>query len=113
MIYSKKHVLCPQVNAGYVNYAETGSRRPEGIAKVAEHWKTQVPPHVHEKVAHRLILLYCWEIWRHRNDVVFRGLEPSTDRLVATCKEAAASWSCRIPRKDLVIASNWRSLFSM
>lgn len=49
--------------------------RPEGIAKVAELWKTQVPPHLHAKVAHPLILLCCWEIWRHRNDVVFRGLE--------------------------------------
>jgi len=86
--------------------------RLEGIAKVTELWKTQVPQRVHKK-AHPLILLCCWEIWQHRNDVVFRGLEPSVDRLVATCKEAVETWSCRIPRKELAIANDWRNSFIM
>lgn len=87
--------------------------QPDGIAKVTELWMTRVPPRVHNKVADSLILLCCWEIWRHRNDVVFRGLEPSTDRLAAYCKEAVESWVCRIPRKDHVLVSNWRNSFAM
>jgi hypothetical protein len=95
------------------NFWETIGWRPEGIAKVTELWKTQVPPRVHKKAAHPLILFCCWEIWQHRNDVVFRGLEPSVGRLIATCKETVEAWSCRIPRKELAIVSNCGNSFVM
>jgi len=86
---------------------------PGGIPPVTELWNSQTPPRVHKSVAHPLILLYCWEIWRHRNDVVFRHMAPSIDCLVAASKEAARSWSCRIPNKNEALKRNWSSIVDM
>jgi len=41
------------------NFWETIGWRPEVIAKVTELWKTQLPPRVHKKAAHPLIILCC------------------------------------------------------
>jgi len=86
---------------------------PDGIAPVTELWQTQAPLRIHEDVAQPIILLCCWEIWKHRNEVVFRSLEPSVDRLVAACKESARSWSCRIPRLNASLAATWSNSFDM
>ena len=45
---------------------------PAGIAKVSELWNTQLPPRISKVVLNPLLLLLCWEIWKHRNEVVFR-----------------------------------------
>jgi len=63
---------------------------PGYIAPVSELWLTQTPPRVHADTAHPTILLCCWEIWKHRNEVVFRGMQPKIDRLVSACKEQHA-----------------------
>jgi hypothetical protein len=86
---------------------------PEGIAPVTELWMTQAPTRVHEDIAHPIILLCCWEIWKHRNEVVFRGLQPSIDRLIAACNESMRSWACRIPRQNAPLAAKWRNSFDM
>jgi len=86
---------------------------PEGIAPVTQLWETLTPPRIHLDVAHPIIILCCWEIWKHRNEVVFRGLEQSVGRLVAACKESARSWVCRIPRKNASLAAKWRNTFDM
>jgi len=95
------------------SFWERIGRRPKGIAKVTELWRTQVLPQIHKSVAHPLILLCCWEIWRHQNDIVFRQLEPSVDRLVVACKESVKSWSCRLLKENDSIACNSRNTFVM
>jgi len=92
---------------------------PEEITKTTELWQTRTPRRVHEcikSVAHPLILLYCWEIWKHRNKVIFRArkkkvifrrMEPSVDRLIAACNEAGCSWSCRLPKWNTTMAERW------
>lgn len=55
---------------------------PEEIAKTSELWRTKTLSRVHSSVAHPLLLLYCWEIWRHHNEVIFRHLDPNLERLV-------------------------------
>lgn len=47
------------------------------IAPVTELWKTSPPPHVPPSAVSPLVLLYCWELWKHRHDVVFRSLPPT------------------------------------
>ena len=86
---------------------------PEEIAKTTELWQTRPPTRMHQSVAHPLILLYCWEIWKHRNEVVFRHMEPSVDRLITACKEAGRSWSCRLPKRDTTMAERWSTALDM
>ena len=38
-------------------------------------------------------LLLPWMIWKHRNECVFDGGRPSTNRLMALIKEEAAMWA--------------------
>jgi hypothetical protein len=108
---SADHIFsgCPLVRS----FWEWISWDPNGIAKVTELWETRVPPRVHKKVAHPLILLCCWEIWRHRKDVVFKGLVPSVECLVGHCKEAMEAWSCRLPRRECSVSVHWRNSIVM
>lgn len=61
----------------------------DAIAKVTELWKTSSRPQIPKAAAHTMILLCCWEIWKHRRDVVFRGLQPDHGRLVAACRKGS------------------------
>jgi hypothetical protein len=40
-----------------------------------------------------ITLLVPWMIWKHRNDGVFNGTQPSTARLSVQIKEEAALWA--------------------
>ena len=76
----------------------------DAIAPVDELWKsTPALRHVPGPAVISLILLCCWELWKHRNDVVFRGLAPNLNRIMAACKEEIALWCCRLPRKSNVL----------
>lgn len=35
------------------------------------------------------LLLCCWQLWKHRNAVVFQGMPPSLSRLLRACREDA------------------------
>lgn len=75
------------------------------IAKVSELW-TSSPPHgTHQGAAPSLILLFCWELWKHRHDVVFRHLAPSVDHLVAACRASVQLGQCRVPRRSTELNS--------
>jgi hypothetical protein len=65
--------------------------RLQDIAPVTQLWTTCTPSSTPRAAASPLILLYCWELWKHRHDVVFRHLPPDVNRLVATCKETIRS----------------------
>jgi hypothetical protein len=39
------------------------------------------------------IMLIPWMIWKHHNDSVFNGAQPSTARFTAQIKEEAALWA--------------------
>jgi len=54
-----------------------------------------------------------WELWKHSHDVVFRGMAPSVERLLATCKKTAALWECRVPRSSPILTSFWSSISDM
>ena len=59
------------------------------------------------------LLLFCWEIWKHTNEVVFRGMAPDISLLRAACKESIKAWCCCIPRKDESLARQWSNVMSM
>lgn len=72
---------------------------PNGIAPVAELWKMTAPYAVPVVAKNSPILLFCWQLWKHRHDVVFRTLPPNLNRLASTIKETACSWQCLLPGK--------------
>jgi len=58
------------------------------------------------------IFLCCWNIWKHRNRVVFDGVAPSLPLLLNSCREDVRLWAWRLPREDMTIAESWCSLLS-
>jgi hypothetical protein len=75
-------------------------------------WETRTPPRVPKEATPTFLLLCCWELWKHRHDVVFRGMTPSVDMLMATCKATAIDWQCRLPRST-DLSTLWRSISLM
>jgi hypothetical protein len=59
-----------------------------------------------------ILLYYCWELWKHRHDVVFRATNPDHDRLIAACHQTTKLWQCRLPRNNTAIYSFWCTLTS-
>lgn len=75
-------------------------------------WTLGWPPAL--PVAHydSFLLLTCWLLWKHRNDIVFNDASPSLPRFWRTCKEEARLWSHRLPLADRWVTDAWCTLFS-
>ena len=58
------------------------------------------------------IFLCCWNIWKHRNRVVFDAAEPSLQSLLRNCQEEARVCAWRMPRTDTAIVEIWCSRLS-
>ncbi|CAN6177571.1 unnamed protein product [Urochloa humidicola] len=61
---------------------------------------------------HTFVLLICWQLWKHRNSVVFEAQEPSHRRFWQACRHGAALWKSRLPRADGPIAEIWCNVLS-
>ncbi|TVU23527.1 hypothetical protein EJB05_25901, partial [Eragrostis curvula] len=72
-------------------------------------WEMPRPPDVPALHYNVFIQLCCWQIWKHRNDVVFQREQQSLTRLLQTCKEEALLWRCRLPRDDVSVSDAWCS----
>ncbi|XP_073359884.1 uncharacterized protein [Aegilops tauschii subsp. strangulata] len=57
-------------------------------------------------------LLCCWQLWKHRNVVVFRGAVPSLARLLACCREDSALWRGRLKVAERSCVDRWLQVFS-
>ena len=53
----------------------------------------QAVGNVARKDLHAILLLTLWELWKHRNAVVFDGASPSTGQLIKRIEEESRSWS--------------------
>jgi hypothetical protein len=62
------------------------------------------------KATSTLTILLCWNIWKHRNGVAFRGERASLPRLLSMCREDAALWELRAPAALHDEAVAWPSL---
>ena len=45
------------------------------------------------KDLHTVMLLVLWELWKHRNAIVFDGDSPSVQRLIHKVKSEAKLWT--------------------
>ncbi|KAJ1262098.1 hypothetical protein BS78_09G081200 [Paspalum vaginatum] len=59
------------------------------------------------------ILLCCWQIWKRRNNHVFRGDTANLQQVVRACREEATSWAYRLRRDIVWVANVWCSSFAM
>ena len=75
-------------------------------------WDIPRPATIPLKHYDSFILLLSWNLWKHRNEVIFRSLPPSHDRLWSACKEEAREWRCRWKRDDYAICEAWCVKFS-
>jgi hypothetical protein len=70
------------------------------------------PTHIPSAALSTLLLLCCWMLWKHRNDVVFNGESPNLARLRAKCREECKLWRCRLPSPVAFVNDNWCALFN-
>jgi len=70
-------------------------------------WCVPRPDAVPEKYYNCFILLICWQLWKHRNGVIFQSLDPSLTRFWADCIEEAKLWPSRWPRADRCVVEAW------
>jgi hypothetical protein len=78
------------------------------VGQIASVQRESTAPGLMPKTAHSsLLLLICWELWKHRHDVVFRGMAPDHSRLIAACKISARQWRCRLSKNDARLSVFW------
>jgi hypothetical protein len=65
------------------------------------------PPRVPARSSSSFILLCCWQLWKHRNGVVFNGEDPSLPNLRRRCREDAALWRHRLPASQADDVELW------
>jgi len=70
-------------------------------------WCVPRPDAMLEKYYNCFIFLICWQLWKHRNGVIFQSLDPSLTRFWADCIEEAKLWPSRWPRADRCVAEAW------
>ena len=56
------------------------------------------------------IALCCWNIWKHRNRVIFDKAPPSLQQLRNNCSEDSRLWAWRLPTSDADFVSSWCSV---
>jgi hypothetical protein len=83
------------------------------IAPVRELWDSSLPTNITQRSSPTFLLLCCWELWKHRNAVVFNGMPPSLSRLLAACRESANTWKCRVSVSKRHEFDSWCILFQM
>lgn len=79
---------------------------------VTQLWEIARHPHIPAERFDVFIHLCCWNLWKHRHDVVFRELHPSLQRLRQACKCDAMLWKYRRKPEDAHVAESWCNLFS-
>jgi hypothetical protein len=82
-------------------------RQPENIDGVQHLWETIAPIDMPSQAYSSLILLICWELWKHRHDVIFRDMPPDLTRLIAACIDSTKQWRCRLPKNDAPLSALW------
>lgn len=70
------------------------------------------PPTVPARHKNVFLHLCCWNLWKHRNEVVFQKATPCLRRLLLRCRDEANLWRCRLPAADADVSTNWCTLFS-
>ena len=70
-----------------------------------------VPPqHIPAGHFDSFLLLCCWQLWKRRNNAVFRQQLDPLGAVMRAARDDARSWGSRLPQKDLHIGLSWCSV---
>lgn len=69
------------------------------------------PEHIPANHFHTFLLLCCWQLWKHRNNLIFRQQLDPLAVVLRAAREEARTWGCRLPQRDLVVSLSWCSVF--
>ncbi|CAN6226414.1 unnamed protein product [Urochloa humidicola] len=81
--------------------------------RVTNIWNVVRPQSLPLQHFNSFILLISWQLWKHRNSIVFDGATPSHQALWNICKEEARLWAQRLPQAERHIADTWCTLLSI
>jgi len=95
-----RHLLleCPVARQAWhetLTWLRMTAAPPENEASIAEWWqqaKTCTPKLMRKGLA-SISLLIPWMTWKHRNRVIFDGIQPSAQSLIDSIKEEARLWA--------------------
>ena len=71
----------------------------------------QPPAHIPGKHFDTFLLLCCWQLWKRRNNVIFRQQSDPVGAVLRAAKEEARTWSFRLPHRDLAVGVSWCATF--
>ncbi|CAO2153322.1 unnamed protein product [Urochloa humidicola] len=57
------------------------------------------------------VLLCYWQLWKRRNELVFRGELTTMQQLLQSCRNEARLWECRLPKPTRSVSNAWCTLF--
>ncbi|KAK3144026.1 hypothetical protein QOZ80_4AG0307890 [Eleusine coracana subsp. coracana] len=70
------------------------------------------PPNVPARHQDVFLHLCCWNLWKHRNEMIFQYESSCLCRLLLRCRNDAELWRCRLSLVDADIVNTWCSLLS-
>ena len=76
-------------------------------ANVRQLFEYGAPPCVPSPTASTFFLLTLWNLWKHRNAVVFREQPPSLPFLLKACRDEAHLWQVRLPPDCIGDVGSW------
>jgi hypothetical protein len=65
------------------------------------------PPTIPTKHYNMFVLLCCWQLWKRRNAVVFRGERSPLATTMLLCRSEAELWRHRLRQEDYHIVAAW------
>lgn len=76
-------------------------------------WELPRPDHIPLRHYSTFLILCSWQLWKHRNEVVFRGADLSLPVLLINCRETVRLWRCQKPNSDASVVDSWCSSLSI
>ncbi|WVZ72521.1 hypothetical protein U9M48_020963 [Paspalum notatum var. saurae] len=71
------------------------------------------PSHVPAKHYTMFVLLCGWQLWKRRNNLIFRGEAQSLNQILMACRAEATLWGHRLPSGDAAVATEWCLVFNV
>ncbi|OEL34100.1 hypothetical protein BAE44_0004882, partial [Dichanthelium oligosanthes] len=70
-------------------------------------WELSRAAGIPEQHSSVFTFLCCWQLWKHRNGVVFQSETPCLERILITCKEVAPVWAARLRPAERYVVDSW------